>query len=658
MYADVLPTPALLSDSIQRFRIDQDIQRFIEHMESADPLIQQQADPHTQLQLLISADTWSPSKALKIMNEKGETLAQYPASTTHAEWIHINDAELRQGDLLKTLLQALSENERKVLLEISPAFADPLPNLATQTRTLGNLLAREARLKRAELFNSRYASLDPQTNTEVMLLQKEHPGLPTKAAQELIWHASGDEVLQLLNEKTIPARLQEEARQLRVQARINRAYEGLFLDSATSVDSEWLTLKSIEALPGWSKEVRIEIREEHFEGTLSNSLGSEAAPLRKVLIKTNNRYSARDALNQELHGPDDLYSALLHALPDRERNQLGFPHVGQGGELKARVHQAPLLDRQSVYLYMGKPVVAENFKSPMELAHGRASYPLLGADAPEPSGTNIPAKVYELYPSLNAIERARIIATLPPHESQALQRLTELEHEVQTLRDDLEVWTVDAPAVNQRTGELIAPIARMAIVQDRRAFSRELERCWRRQTAFDNHYADATRDGFELAFPRPLLDNMPTINADFSHVTYLSLRGTGPVTGVNEFLQHFPKLRALKLQGFALDAVPESLFSIQDITELYLEDSNITLSPTTAHAFAGLENLQHIDLDHNPLNITPDFSNMHNLNSVYLSDTELSEFPTSLLGLPDMLQIFQSGEGVGRCGGERDVAVF
>ena len=636
VHADALPTPALLSDSIQRFKIDQDIQRFIEHMESADPLVQQQADPQTQLQLLTSADTWSPSKALKITNEKGETLAQYPASSTPADWIHVNDAELRQGDLLKTLLQALNESERKVLLEISPAFADPLPNLATQTRTLGNLLAREAGLKRLELFNSRYASLDPQTNTEVMLLQKEHPGLPTKAAQELIWHASGDEVLQLLNEKTIPARLQEEARQLVVQTRVNRAYEGLFLDSAASVDSEWLTLKSIEALPGWSKEVRIEIREEHFEGPLSNSLGNESAPLRKVLIKTGNRYSARDALNQELHGPDDLYSALLHALPDRERNQLGFPHVGQGGDLKARVRQGPLLDRQSVYLFMDKPVVAENFKSPMELAHGRASYPLLGADAPESLGPSIATKVYELYPNLNVIERGRIIATLPTQEPHAMQRLAELEHEVQTLRDDMEVWTVDAPAVNQRTGELISPIARIAIVQDRRAFSRELERCWRRQTAFDNHYADATRDGFELTFTRTILDNMPNISADFSHVTYLSLRGTGPVTGVNEFLQHFPKLRVLKLHGFALDTVPESLFSMLNITELYLEDSNITLTPTTARAFAELENLEHIDLDHNPLNLTPDFSNMHNLNSVFLSNTELSEFPISLLGLPDI----------------------
>ena len=176
----------------------------------------------------------------------------------------------------------------------------------------------------------------------------------------------------------------------------------------------------------------------------------------------------------------------------------------------------------------------------------------------------------------------------------------------------------------------------MAIVQDRRAFSRELERCWRRQTAFDNHYADPTRDGFELTFTRTILDNMPSIDADFSHVTYLSLRGSGPVTGVNEFLQNFPRLRVLKLQGFALDAVPESLPSMQNLTELYLEDSNITLTPTAAQALSGLENLEHIDLDGNPLNLTPDFSNMQHLNSVFLSNTELSEFPTSLLGLPEI----------------------
>ncbi|WP_218585391.1 hypothetical protein, partial [Pseudomonas sp. FSL R10-0071] len=106
--------------------------------------------------------------------------------------------------------------------------------------------------------------------------------------------------------------------------------------------------------------------------------------------------------------------------------------------------------------------------------------------------------------SLNRQERLRVIRNLPADPAAADQTLTDLGQSLQRLRDDLEVWTVDAPATNQRTGELIPPVARMAIVQDRRAFSRELERCWRRQTAFDNHYADPARDGFELTFTRTI----------------------------------------------------------------------------------------------------------------------------------------------------------
>lgn len=636
LHADALHTPGLLADSIQRFQIDEDLQRFIEHMQSRDPLVQQLADPQTQLQLLTSDEVWSSSKSLRVVNERGETVANFPSASSTADGIEITEEQVREGQLLKTVLLALDKKDIKGLLGVSSAMADPLPNPTEQINLLCNRLARQAQSKRTDLFTSRYASLQSRGNAEVKLLQTTYPDLPTLAAQELIWNAHGDEILQMLNERTLPTRLQELALQQVHEARVNRAFEGLFLDSVHSADSEWLILKTIESLPGWSDNVRLEIRDADFEGPLLNSLGDEHAPIRKVLIKSQNRYSARDARDQELHGPDDLYAALLHALPDAERHQLGFPNTKQGNALKNAVRQQPLLQRQLVSAHMEPPRTALDLNPEARPRLKATAYPLLGADAPGRIPSALEQRVHELYPSLNQLERLRVMRTLPSDPAQADQTLTELGQSLQTLRDDLEVWTVNAPAVNQRTGDLIAPIARMAIVQDRRAFSRELERCWRRQTAFDNHYADADRDGFELTFTRTILDNMPTINADFSHVTYLSLRGTGPVTGVSEFLQHFPQLRVLKLQGFALDTLPESLFSMQHITELYLEDSHITLSPTSAQALAGLENLEHIDLDNNPLNITPDFSNMQNLNSVYLSNTELSEFPTSLLGLPDI----------------------
>ena len=49
-----------------------------------------------------------------------------------------------------------------------------------------------------------------------------------------------------------------------------------------------------------------------------------------------------------------------------------------------------------------------------------------------------------------------------------------------------------------------------------------------------------------------------------------------------------------------------------------------------------MEHLEYIDLDDNPLNITPDFSNMPNLKTIHMSNAELTEFPLSLLGLSEL----------------------
>lgn len=634
--SDCSPTPALLADTALRFKIDADIERFLVQMESPDYALRRLADPQTQLQLLIDPELWHTSKALTFIDEQGNILAQYPSAVESTLHITILDSELRDGDLLTKVLLQLDDQDAKVLLGTSTALADPLPSMEGRIERLYQRIADLAKKKRTQLFNSRYQTHELHGNTEATLLQEAYPGLPTHAARELIWHASGDELLQLLNEKTIPIRLGEEARWQRMEARTNRAYEGLFLDSASNPDSEWLILKTLESLPGWPKETRLEIREDFFSGTLLNSLGSESAPVRKVLIKSENRYSARDALDQELHGPDELYSAVLHALPDAEREALGFPHPHQGPALKVRVRSHPLLPRRSVSQYLEQPVVAQDFKSAMELTHGRTGYPLLGADAPQQPPSSIESLVHQLYPSLNARERARVISTLPSNEVEARDVLAQRTRELESMRDDLEVWTLNIPAVNQRTGDILPPNAIVARVQDRRAFSRELERALRRQTAFDNHYADPARDGFELTFTRVLVEDMPVINADFSHVTYLSLNGQGPITGINEFLQHFPRLRVLELRNFELDRLPDAVSTLQNLTELRLENSSITLTPDSAAGLAGLEHLEYIDLDDNPLNITPDFSNMTNLNTVHLRNTELTHFPLSLLGLSEI----------------------
>lgn len=636
IHAESLPMPGLLADTAQRFRIDQDIQRFIQQMESADLATRRLADPQTQLQLLISPDLWPDTQVLQIVSEQGQVISEYPIAPASTPRIHLTETQLRAGDWQSSLLLALDDTTAWQLIGLSSASGQPLPDLPTRVSLLCHRLASAARNRRIELFTARYATLEQRANQEVTLLQKTVPGLPTPAAQELIWHASGDELLALLNQRSVPARLLEEARLLQAQSRVNRAYEGLFLNTAITPDSEWLTLKTLETLPGWPRDVRLEIRTDTVDGPLRNALGDDSAPIRRVLLASNNRYSAWDAQHLKLHDGDDFYSAVLHALPDTSRTALALPEAGQSTALRDAVRQQPLLPRLPVSLYFEQPRVTEGFTSPMRLAHGRMGYPLLGADAPQPPQLSLDQLARRLYPTLSLNERARILAALPDNEIMARRALADLERELQRLHADLIDWVGRTPLIDPATGLLLDAHVQAARIRDRRSISRTIMSCWHRQTAFDNHYADPARDGFELATPPTITHEMPSLEADFSHVTYMVLNGHGVVSGINNFLQRFPKLRYLNLYGFALEHLPESISAMPNLTEIDLQNTHLSLTQASAEIVAGLEKLEFLDLDNNPLTHAPTFSNMPDLKYLYLRNTGLAEFPASLLNLSEL----------------------
>ncbi len=67
------------------------------------------------------------------------------------------------------------------------------------------------------------------------------------------------------------------------------------------------------------------MRNRAITGALDGSIGAVDAPIRKVLIKNEDGlYEARDEDDRELHGPDNLFAAVLHALPNAERDALGY----------------------------------------------------------------------------------------------------------------------------------------------------------------------------------------------------------------------------------------------------------------------------------------------------------------------------------------------
>lgn len=280
------------------------------------------------------------------------------------------------GSSESVLRHALMESQRPPALLMDTALRLKLDRESVSAVDERGAGSQDGLSARRAWFSTRYQALPASESAQV--IQRAFPGLPVPVAEELLQHADPAELGRLSSEQRVPLRIAEEARAYLQSTRLARAYEGLYLESVSNPDSDTLLLHTLAAMPGWSPEVRLEVREGAFLGPLIDSVGAADAPIRKVLVKQGERYLARDAEGQHLHGSDDFYASLLHALPDLQRARLGVPHVGQGADLKRAVQAQPLLPRQVLREALNMQALKPSGKSPMRLADGRLGYPLSG----------------------------------------------------------------------------------------------------------------------------------------------------------------------------------------------------------------------------------------------------------------------------------------
>lgn len=352
---------------------------------------------------------------------------------------------LRVSDTHEAVLRrALAEGERAPAL-----LEDTLQRFRLDRAINDNGAGLDAEQRRG-LFATRYAAWDRTERIDVGQVRRAFPGLPVKVAEELLSHASSAELQQLSATGQLPMRIAEEARAYQQQVRLARACEGLYLDAASNLDSDKLVLHALERLPGWTPTLRIEIREGSFEGRMIDRAGPADASQRKVLIRDGEAYLARDASNQHLHGRDDIYGALLHALPDAQRIALGVPHVGQTAELTRALRALPLPSRQALRERLHLQPLKPASRSPMRLADGRLGYPLSGRGALSAYFTEdtLLDKI-----RLLAFEDAYAEAILQDFYAAGLTRseintqLDRLLGEQSALRHSLDAWALESAAI-------------------------------------------------------------------------------------------------------------------------------------------------------------------------------------------------------------------
>ncbi|UWF47948.1 hypothetical protein NYP20_21945 [Pseudomonas sp. N3-W] len=625
MHVDHESPPPLLADTLARFKIDKEIQTFIERIGSHHTETYLTADPQTQLQLLTTHLPWPETKGLRLRGNHNEVLWQYaPEQVLNATFVEVR---IDDGDVLKSALGGLTRAETKALLK--EPFGTPPQSPDSYARILRNEIARVALTEQSTLFDSRYRALEREPDPLTERLIEDTPGLPDSTAKELLNSATGIE-LQLLEQGTVAPRLKQLANWAQQQVRAVRARESLELKSPATPDGERLALHSMARLPGWSGDVRIDVNRYAFNGENIDNLGRLDAPERKVMVLLENGdYQAYDEIGQPLSGANDFYTCLLQALPDSERTNLKL-NIGQGSQLRQRLVEHALSHAQLQQVLAEHPVLKPHYDPKvMRLPGGGDGYLMA-----HPGSTSLSDWVRLTYPSFTEAEIDTFVLQLQHNPLGARIVLSNLHSEYTALSNQLELWAAAPPTHHPTTGLLLSVAEYRTARDNRRQLMFELQRCWRRQTALNDGPEDVGNRAYMLRFTRPIIGELPRIQADFSHVVHLSLEGSDATRGIHEFLRGFTGLKRLELRRLSLGRLPDLEPALANLTQLILPECGIVLTAQSQATLSSLSRLRSIDLHRNPLGRVIDVQAMNDLIYIDLSETGTTSLPPGLLSRP------------------------
>ena len=570
---------------------------------------------------------WPDSKALVLEADVAvgrPTISFGNAEATADETLHLTRADIRGGRLPTRIVEALSESQLQDFLGSETPRDRPARVAELQRR-----IASQAQDRKKSVFDSLYTSREASSDSRINLLQRDLPALSTSVARALLDDASAAELAKL-SEGRLPLRLRELATQSAHGIRLSRAYEGLYLDELNSLDSDRLVLHTLESWPQWPKDMRIEMRQFSSSGSLLDSVGPEDASIRKVVVlREDGRYETYDAEGLHLHGADDLYSALLHALPDAERKALGY-ETHQGAQLRQAIQKVPLSHDQLSPILLENPVRKPAYDPQMmKLRGGMHGYRQRLTDE-----DLLRVRLQSLYPAFGDVE---VQAMLDGFGDAAGQRLLGLEAEFDQLNDALRRWVNEPTHAWRLTPEGVTEW------NVRNAIYKKIRHCWQRTGPKGVDAPGIVRPqalNFDGLAMDGFLQTMPELTANFDHVTELSLADVRMRSEHLGFLRPFRQLRQLNMAGNYLTEFPAEIGNLRMLTTLMLNDNHIRLTETGVARLRDLTRLHLLRLSNNPLRLPPDISRMPRLQALTLDRTHLNTWPTGFFGQPRPRSIY------------------
>lgn len=621
LYIDDRQPAALLVDVVRRFKAEKLVSEFVEQMNT--PSAMQLADADLQLYLLASLSLWPQDTQISITGITGREVATYGMAEASTK-IVLTQTQLRKGEFYSPLIAALDAKQRQRLL-VSTSN-DPL----VQAEALGAQIGKQAMESRRTLFTRLYQRATTSPEAATVPLLSRFADMPVTVAQELVRNADMNEWRELENAR-IPLRLSEEGRRYLRLLRVNRAYEGLYLDVTGGTDTDWLVLDTLSHLPGWPKEHFVQIMDWVGDGHKTTRIGPRQAAGKTLIDVFPNYLKAIDGndgiLADHPQNTRALYfQTLWEGLPLTCRKALGVEEADAGVALRQKITTLAL-ERRKAFARLLFPEAIEVDDGASSGTQGQAA----GVNVPSPTGAGVDAsndpslvhRAKELYPMHMLIDIDRFLLTLGAGDVLRTRKLEALRLEFQTLRNDLSRWVNSKTRYQSGSGPR-ATVPRHSKLRAALA----IQRAWRKETP--TQFTDLGLS-YTLVLPAEPLGAIPVIRADFSHVTQLEISKVGFSAGLTAFLHNFRNLRSLDLSGNELTSLPLAIEDMSGLRQLDLSENQIRLTPESVQRLAGMTTLEALNLSFNPaLNQVPDISKMLRLEHLALRGAGISGWPSGM----------------------------
>ncbi|CAK14692.1 dermonecrotic toxin domain-containing protein [Pseudomonas entomophila] len=404
------------------------------------------------------------------------------------------------------------------------------------------------------------------------------PTLSRPVRAEILTQAAPRDLNQLQRTGRLPLRMAESARLYVRESRISKALARFHQTSGSAADRDALALGALQRLPGWTGEVRIEIREARLGGPLQAAAGKPGQPA-KVLARTSRGYTAYDEHGLELAGDSDLFRALLQALPDSERDALGV-RIGEAGNLRDKLFEQAAGDRRRAASDLGMAPVRPLYRLPSLLpGERRLGYRLSGGARGWVSDDDL---FNQLFPPTPTDDREMLRLRLryqAGDQPGAFGRLlTRMRADYRLLDFELQRWVHDPEGVS------VAGLEQRRTA--RQALAQRLRSAWRREPTGD---PSSSIDHVSLLMEVHQLDSLPRIPVRLPHVRQLAINGLSDphAVGLEPLLRAFPGVRHLDLAQNALNRLPATLADLNELQSLDLSENNIDLDDTGSLAVIG-----------------------------------------------------------------------